>query len=383
MPQLGDENEKVTNSVIPNGTEAKVMRNLIENKGLLNGKGKLYAGTADTTSTGAPVTTAIDPTNASEGSVLIKDSSQVGGWKVDQIGPTNIIPKSLTGNQIADGAIGNSKLDITDQIELSPSLTIGSASHSTILSAYTAPYGSSKTVMVRFPRYSGTLVTEDDVAEQYVKRDLITTECNGDYKLPNGTIVGPNGVDITLQFIGPDHMEGGDTAGVVTNVTKAENAISWEGSVKSWDSSGKIVLNLKDSTQMLTRLPWDIQVTYYQSAYSAVNAEKTSFSNGAWQEMSDVLADRYLEKNTFYYIKFTYIDFLYSGIIYTDCPSGANYHLIWSSYGEDPSDKTSRGVICLFTTDEGDAQKCKIDGTINSEYNLFDSVTSINYLKIR
>ena len=85
MPQLGDENEKVTNSVIPNGTEAKVMRNLIENKGLLNGKGKLYAGTADTTSTGAPVTTAIDPSGADDGSVLIKDSTQTGGWKVDKV----------------------------------------------------------------------------------------------------------------------------------------------------------------------------------------------------------------------------------------------------------------------------------------------------------
>ena len=85
MPQLEDENEKVTNSVIPNGTEAKVMRNLIENKGLLNGKGKLYAGTDDTTSTGAPVTTAIDPSGADDGSVLIKDSTQTGGWKVDKV----------------------------------------------------------------------------------------------------------------------------------------------------------------------------------------------------------------------------------------------------------------------------------------------------------
>ena len=105
MPQLGDENEKVTNSVIPNGTEAKVMRNLIENKGLLNGKGKLYAGTDDTTSTGAPVTTAIDPKNASECSVLIKDSSQAGGWKVDRIGKDNI----------KDAAITPEKLDSTKE----------------------------------------------------------------------------------------------------------------------------------------------------------------------------------------------------------------------------------------------------------------------------
>ena len=105
MPQLGDENEKVTNSVIPNGTEAKVMRNLIENKGLLNGKGKLYAGTADTTSTGAPVTTAIDPSGADDGSVLIKDSSQAGGWKVDKVGKDNI----------KDAAITPEKLDSTKE----------------------------------------------------------------------------------------------------------------------------------------------------------------------------------------------------------------------------------------------------------------------------
>ena len=105
MPQLEDENEKVTNSVIPNGTEAKVMRNLIENKGLLNGKGKLYAGTADTTSTGAPVTTAIDPSGADDGSVLIKDSSQAGGWKVDKVGKDNI----------KDAAITPEKLDSTKE----------------------------------------------------------------------------------------------------------------------------------------------------------------------------------------------------------------------------------------------------------------------------
>ena len=105
MPQLEDGNEKVTSSVIPNGTEAKVMRNLIENKGLLNGKGKLYAGTDDTTSTGAPVTTAIDPKNASECSVLIKDSSQAGGWKVDRIGKDNI----------KDAAITPEKLDSTKE----------------------------------------------------------------------------------------------------------------------------------------------------------------------------------------------------------------------------------------------------------------------------
>ena len=100
MPQLEDGNEKVTSSVIPNGTEAKVMRNLIENKGLLNGKGKLYAGTDDTTSTGAPVTTAIDPSGADDGSVLIKDSSQAGGWKVDKVGKDNIKDAAITPEKL-------------------------------------------------------------------------------------------------------------------------------------------------------------------------------------------------------------------------------------------------------------------------------------------
>lgn len=100
MAQLSDENEKVTSSVIPNQTEAKIMRNLIENKGLLNGKGKLYAGTDDTTSTGAPVTTAIDPSGAVDDSVLIKDSSQAGGWTVDKIGKDNIKDAAITPEKL-------------------------------------------------------------------------------------------------------------------------------------------------------------------------------------------------------------------------------------------------------------------------------------------
>lgn len=114
MAQLEDENQKVTNSVIPNQTEAKAMRNLIENKGLLNGKGKLYAGTDDTTSTGAPVTTAIDPSNAADGSVLIKDSSQAGGWKVDKVSKDNI----------KDAAITPEKLDPTQYYGFKDSVTV-------------------------------------------------------------------------------------------------------------------------------------------------------------------------------------------------------------------------------------------------------------------
>ena len=112
MPQLEDGNEKVTSSVIPNGTEAKVMRNLIENKGLLNGKGKLYAGTADTTSTGAPVTTAIDPSGADDGSVLIKDFTKDGGWKVGQIETAGIKNRAITEAKLSkEYYIKNNSID--------------------------------------------------------------------------------------------------------------------------------------------------------------------------------------------------------------------------------------------------------------------------------
>lgn len=171
MPQLEDGNEKVTSSVIPNGTEAKVMRNLIENKGLLNGKGKLYAGTADTTSTGAPVTTAIDPSGADDDSVLIKDSSQAGGWKVDKVGKDNIKDAAITPEKLqatgdfnahsfsskddnikyhadyrADRIIFNSTAKDSDgQVTLVPSIAVG------------------QTVMLGLPSEDGTLVTAEEI----------------------------------------------------------------------------------------------------------------------------------------------------------------------------------------------------------------------------
>lgn len=118
MAQLSDENEKVTSSVIPNQTEAKIMRNLIENKGLLNGKGKLYAGTDDTTSTGAPVTTAIDPSGAVDDSVLIKDSSQAGGWTVDKIGKDNIKDAAITPEKLDP----NQYYGFKDAVTVAPNL---------------------------------------------------------------------------------------------------------------------------------------------------------------------------------------------------------------------------------------------------------------------
>lgn len=89
--------------VIESSLYATPMRNLVENKGLLKEKGMLYAGTGlsnefvcDTNEDGTdkkidiPVTMAIDPSEAVEGSVLIKDSSQSSGWTVDKVGNDNI-----------------------------------------------------------------------------------------------------------------------------------------------------------------------------------------------------------------------------------------------------------------------------------------------------
>lgn len=391
MPQLEDENEKVTNSVIPNGTEAKVMRNLIENKGLLNGKGKLYAGTDDTTSTGAPVTTAIDPSGADDGSVLIKDSTKDGGWTVGQVTTASIADRAVETVNIAAGAVTNEKTHFEDEITIYPSNPTNGP-QPTVISLPFAPVGSYQQVNLRLPSSSGQLINQDYVDRQkFASQIPKTTLAYGKFSTPDLALDFGQSVAFMVKIIGAPHENGGDASGIIESVTKGtppygdgENAIWLQGGeVVSYTDTTVTLSFTNRNSSTVYQVPWGINVTYVQPAYIAQIAQKTDFSNSKWQEMSDVLADRYLEKNTFYYIKFTYIDFLYSGIIYTDCPSGANYHLIWSSYGEDPSDKTSRGVICLFTTDEGDAQKCKIDGTINSEYNLFDSVTSINYLKIR
>lgn len=124
MAQLSDEALKTTKSVIPNAQEAKTMRHLIENKGLLDTKGKLYAGTGDTTSTGAPVTAAIDPKGAADGAVLVKDSTQSTGWKVGllesgsltdgAVGTKQIADSAVTTEKIADGAVGTKQTNVED-----------------------------------------------------------------------------------------------------------------------------------------------------------------------------------------------------------------------------------------------------------------------------
>lgn len=96
------------NGVISPGLYATPMRNLTENKGLLTDKGMLYAGTGESKEfvcgiknnadikISVPVTTAISPSGASEGSVLIKDSTQRGGWKVGQIETVGIKDRAIT-----------------------------------------------------------------------------------------------------------------------------------------------------------------------------------------------------------------------------------------------------------------------------------------------
>lgn len=124
MAQLSDNAPEVTGSVIPNAQEAKTMRHLIENKGLLDTKGKLYAGTGDTTSTGAPVTAAVDPEGAADGAVLVKDSTQNAGWKVGllesgslaegAVGTEQIAGLAVTTEKIAEGAVGTEQINVED-----------------------------------------------------------------------------------------------------------------------------------------------------------------------------------------------------------------------------------------------------------------------------
>lgn len=107
--------ETDNDGVIKPGLYATPTRNLIENKGLLTGKGMLYAGTGtskefvcgvneDKTDKKilVPVTTAINPSGASEGSVLIKKSTEDGGWIVDKIGNNNITNRAITGDKLAE-----------------------------------------------------------------------------------------------------------------------------------------------------------------------------------------------------------------------------------------------------------------------------------------
>lgn len=116
MAQLSDNAPEVTGSVIPDVQEAKTMRHLIENKGLLDTKGKLYAGTGDTTSTGAPVTAAVDPGNVADGAVLVKDSAQNAGWKVRKISPSDMDSWTFHVNKnkypvLATPGVGNTDED--------------------------------------------------------------------------------------------------------------------------------------------------------------------------------------------------------------------------------------------------------------------------------
>lgn len=109
--------------VISPNLYATPMRNLTENKGLLHKKGMLYAGTGtskefvcgvneDKTDKKilVPVTTAINPSGASEGSVLIKKSTEDGGWIVDKIDAN-----SLKDSAVIAAKLGSDIVNTTSQ----------------------------------------------------------------------------------------------------------------------------------------------------------------------------------------------------------------------------------------------------------------------------
>ena len=279
MPQLEDKNEKVTNSVIPNGTEAKVMRNLIENKGLLNGKGKLYAGTDDTTSTGAPVTTAIDPSGADDGSVLIKDSTKDGGWTVGQVGTASIAARAVETMNIAAGAVTNEKTHFEDEITIYPSNpTNGPAP--TVISLPFAPVGSYQQVNLRLPSSSGQLINQDYVDDQkFASQIPKTTLAYGEYSTPDMALDFGQSITFTVTIIGATHENGGDTSGIIESVTKGtppygdgENSIWLRGGrvVSHTDTTVTLSFTNRDSSTVY-QVPWGINVNYVQPAYMALN----------------------------------------------------------------------------------------------------------------
>lgn len=311
MAQLEDGNEKVTNSVIPNGTEAKVMRNLIENKGLLNGKGKLYAGTDDTTSTGAPVTTAIDPSGAVDGSVLIKDSTKDGGWTVGQVTSANIAAGAVTSANIAAGAVTSEQTHFEDKITIYPSNPTNGPKP-TVISLPFAPVGSSQQVNLKLPNSSGQLINQDYVDDQkFASQIPKTTLAYGQYSTPSMALDYGQSVTFTVTIIGTTHENGGDTSGIIESVTMG-NPPFGDGSI--WLRGGRVV-SYTETTVTLSftnpdsstvfEVPWGIKVSYAQPAYMAQIAQKTDFSNAEWithQSNTDKVSVNYGES----YEIFTY-----------------------------------------------------------------------------
>lgn len=90
-------------AIIESGLEAAVMRNKMESKDALATKGSLYVGTGNKTtvtdSSGKthliPVTTAIEPTEADNDYVLIRDSTQDTGWRIGRINATGIEKEAI------------------------------------------------------------------------------------------------------------------------------------------------------------------------------------------------------------------------------------------------------------------------------------------------
>lgn len=274
MSQLEDGNEKITNSVISNQLEAKTMRNLIENKGLLNGKGKLYAGTDDTTSTGAPVTTAIDPSDAVDGLVLIKDFTEDGGWKVGQV----------TTVGISAGAVTSEQTHFEDKIVIYPS-NLTNGPQPTVISLPFAPEGSSRQVNLKLPSSSGQLINQDYVDDQKFAAQIAkTTLAYGQYFTPSMALDYGQSVTFTVTIIGATHENGGDTSGIIESVTIGNPPFGGDSS--TWLRGGRVV-NHTDTTVTLSftnrdsstvyRVPWGINVVYVQPAYAALNVPKIGY----------------------------------------------------------------------------------------------------------
>lgn len=274
--------ENDNDGVIESSLYATPMRNLIENKGLLTGKGMLYAGTGSSSEfikndknekIPVPVTTAIDPSNAADGSVLIKDSTQTGGWKVDKIGTAGI----------AAGAITSGQTHFEDKITIYPSNTTN-ASQPTVIGLPFAPSGSSRQVNLKLPSSSGQLINQDYVDDQkFASQIAKSTLAYGQYSTSSMALEPGQSITFTVTIIGETHENGGDASGIIQSATMGTPPFS-DSSI--WLRGGRVV-SYTDTTVTLSftnrenstvyQVTWGINVSYAQPAYMALNVPKIGY----------------------------------------------------------------------------------------------------------
>lgn len=302
--------ENDNDGVISTNLYATPMRNLMENKGLLHKKGMLYAGTGSANEfvkndknekISVPVTTAIDPSNAVDGTVLIKNSTKDSGWEVGQVGTAGI----------AAGAITNEQTHFEDKIMIYPSEPTNGP-QPTVISLPFAPVGSFQQVNLKLPNSSGQLINQDYVDDQkFASQVAKTTLAYGQYSTPSMALDYGQSVTFTVTIIGATHENGGDTSGIIESVTMGNPPIG-DGSL--WLRGGKVV-SFTDTTVTLSftnrdsstvyQVPWGINVVYGQPAYMAQIAQTTDFSNAEWithQSNTDKVSVNYGES----YEIFTY-----------------------------------------------------------------------------